>query len=489
MQFETYLTEAKQAADNNQEDTAASKYGRAIHELILGHELKNENKQDLKDVREYLLSHNKLEKHEGKYYKVIKEALTEPKELKELKDKFKENRDPIAAALMVVNSLAEPKKVGQTLPGTSIPTGATLLSGSAFDVRHSKKEYEDYLSGIKNESDKSGFNNDALVNKTVEMMDKDAHDAQKGEPFGISFDNPDTARYEVAEIESKIKGKTLAPSTQAKQLSKLDPKERVEAIKNITLEAEKKGITIGEEIQAREPAALEQEYKESSPATQEAMDLVAGKIALPGHLPPVNNQPNPNPQIFDVTPVNFNVSPTVSTDQLLSGIGRTIAVDGAGYAGAALANQFFGPYGGYAFSAAYNNLIRDVAYQNTPFQSVAGKVIKNVNALAIGNEIDSEKNQKRKAPPTAEDKKDFIDGKTETSAERMVRQRSELNDLGFERSIMNPLATVSDSSPVSSYVSEAFFTRRNTDSINQTQQEYEQFYRHNAPYAVRAPGR
>lgn len=517
--FNVYLDEAREIADRigldkskidkPSLDNLESKYKLALHQAVLGHELTSSDKSHLFAIGTFL-------KDNGRNV--------------ELEESNKNLQD------------AKTK----------------LLFG---DIKNAE-EFGGYIKTIADLSKITGEDNTHLTNFALSHLGVNAinaQDAARGIPNAkpsLSFQDPETARYEVADLKSQIQtGKSLTPTPQVIRNSVLNPQERRENIKNIITEAEKKdttsyegGITninkgsISDAVKERESSTLpqrvavykgddklyhvvrsmeevpkgiqsrlipikelennfivdansnpsaptytmrnpetEKEILNPHPTERERSELENGDVVMSGHEQPTKVNPTSD-QIFDTTPVNFNIKPTIASSNLEDAIGKTFLADAAGVAGAALTNTLFGPSGAFIFSAAYNNLVKDLALQNTPYQAEAQKIYQSLKGSQVESLYENELlggSRKRKL-----DNKDFLEGKT--LPERAIRQRSEFNELGFEPSVLNPFATTSDFNSVGPIVADAFAQRRNTDLVRQTQEEYQQFYRHNAPYSVQS---
>lgn len=293
-EFDKYLNEAKKAADNNQVDTAESLYGKAIHELQLGHELKTENKKDLRDVRNYLQAHNKLNRHEGKYSKIVEdnlkgeEVIEEPKlEAPKPKTSAESNASSKNYSKLVdelSNEILETPKKSASQPKTAAGDERKEMSPKEQEIRRNKeeqlnalknhiaanvgalrivlspsvpfKELQEYVRQYSELSNELGVKDENFNRKISEEMSRYARGVQHGKELNILFDSPNTARYESAELEHQLEGKTLTPTVQSIRQSSMNQTAKENELKNITLESEKKGITIPEEIKAREGSAL-----------------------------------------------------------------------------------------------------------------------------------------------------------------------------------------------------------------------------------------
>lgn len=211
----------------------------------------------------------------------------------------------------------------------------------------------------------------------------------------------------------------------------------------------------------------------------------------PGHVEftnPVPNEPLSNVHPLPETPLNTKLTPTVPTSDLLWDVGSQYIGNMVGYMGAQAASQTFGSSGGYVFSLAYNNLIKDVLQQNTPFADVAKPISNKLTAFGVQN---YENNKRRFRQTPEEEESDFIRGSSipteerKSKAQRLIDGRSEFNPLGDEVSHISPFTAVSDFNPVSSLVSQAFNQRKSTDLIRQAQEDYSSYIQNSFPFPVR----
>ena len=215
-------------------------------------------------------------------------------------------------------------------------------------------------------------------------------------------------------------------------------------------------------------------------------------IKMPGHQKIIENTA-PN-QIPAVTPLNYAREPVLPATQVIYEAGKNVLMDAGNIAGAALAYNTFGPQGAYIYSSIYNNFLKEMVNQNQPYRQVAGDISRQLTSQGIAayqNYVNTGRGSPLVTPE--QERKDFIDGRTsmkrgredETPSERLVHQRSEFNPLTFEATAINPLATVYDGTTlISPIVSEAFLQRNSGNLVRQSQEDYNSWFRNQAPYAI-----
>lgn len=228
----------------------------------------------------------------------------------------------------------------------------------------------------------------------------------------------------------------------------------------------------------------------------------------PGHLAFSAPMPPPildKPTMFESTPFNLGIKPVPSTMGILHEAGQNLGYDAlsAATGGLLAATGMFGPAGSYVLASIFNNYLKDTAQQNQMYGPTAARVSQQAKALATGafetyersnpNYVETKRQafndfMQGKSVPSANDgllKRKRDDDEPQSGAERLVRTRNELNDLGFEMQRQNPLATVSDNQIISAEVDQAFLPRASKDSVALAQKDYQSWFQSNAPYPVR----
>ncbi len=485
MQFETYLAEAKQAADNNQVDTAAAKYGKAIHELQLGHELKEVNKGDLNDVRNYLRGHNKLEKYEGKYHKVITDKLSEVSTQKY--DKAIKDGDVPTPASIYQSTLTKPEKemekqdivLGAEKKGISI---AEELKDRDYATDRTKVD----VIRTKDGKYKVGFPGEAK-NIHVPNLDMNVVDVPVGvvsKYFNIDSTNPEKPVF-------SIKPGDFNPFQMFEEIQK----------------AQRNGTAvIDEDEKGGKVVSLPQPNLQT---TSNANELANAQVSSgpqvfaghPGFVEPVlqeapKDSPIPAPVFTDANGLQVNTAkePVLPLKDVATEVGNLALSELFSVQGAQLAASTFGgsPYAAYAFTSAYNNLLKELILSDRPYRAEASKIF---NQIKSGTIAGFEKYKELGQPENSEEGfMQFLRG--ESNPKRRLgalsgdegpqkRARSELNELGFEGVNISPMTSIDNQNPISGLVSEAFLDRSNKDLIHQEQESYNQWIRNSAPYPVR----